>query len=252
MIIKKYYSQNFLKNNIISKKIIELLYITKKKYDCILEIGPGLGILSKEIIKISKNFLLVEIDKFLVNYIKKKFYKYKKNIINKNILNLKLKNIKKYKKFYIIGNFPYNISSKLLLWIIKNRNNIVECIGTFQQEFINSIILKKTRLSFIFNIYFKIKKKFKIDKNNFYPIPKVDSLVVKIINKKKEIKKINKKKFFFLIKETFKYKRKILKNSLKYYIIQKNIKYKNYKIFFKRPEQLSIKDFKNLYKIIYK
>ncbi|WOX79266.1 16S rRNA (adenine(1518)-N(6)/adenine(1519)-N(6))-dimethyltransferase RsmA [Candidatus Shikimatogenerans bostrichidophilus] len=254
MKIKKYYSQNFLINNNYIIKIVNILKISKINYDCILEIGAGIGNLSKELIKIkNKKIILIEIDKYLFKQLKKKFIVYK--IINKNILNCNLKKLG-YKKYYIIGNFPYNISSKLILWIIQNKKYIVECIGMFQKEFVNSIFSIndkfKTKLSIYINLYFKVIKLFNINNNNFFPIPKVNSTVIKLKKKKSNLLKINninEKKFFLFIKECFKYKRKIIKNSLFYLFNKINI---NNKLFFKRIDELNIYEIIKLYKIINK
>lgn len=256
MIIKKYYSQHYLYNKNIILKIINYLKLSKNKYDCILEIGPGLGYLSKELIKNFKNCLFVEIDKYLIKTIKKNIKK-KIFIINKDILKLKLNKINKYKKFYIVGNFPYNISSKLLIWLIKNRKYISECLGTFQKEFINNLIYQKkykSKLSIYFNMYFNINKLFYISNKNFYPIPKVNSIVVRITKKKYNYKNINIKKFLKIIKEAYKYKRKILKNSLKNILKKKSnyLEIIKYNIFKKRPEDLSIKDYIIIYKLLIK
>ncbi|MDH3004409.1 MAG: 16S rRNA (adenine(1518)-N(6)/adenine(1519)-N(6))-dimethyltransferase [Candidatus Shikimatogenerans sp. JK-2022] len=253
MFKKKFYSQVFLKNNNIIKKIINKidLNLLKNKNYCILEIGSGIGNLSKELLKITNKCIFVEIDKDLVKIFKKKIINKNLFIINKNILNIKLKKIKKFKKFFIIGNFPYNISSKLIFWLINNKKYIIQCIGTFQYNFINNFInnkVYKNKLSLYFNLFFKLKKLFNIKKNNFSPIPKVNSLVVKIIKIKKKYKNINYVKFFFFIKEIFKYKRKTLKNSLKI-LFKKKIKYN--KLLYKRPDNIKIKDFIKLYKKYY-
>ncbi|WGH25371.1 MAG: 16S rRNA (adenine(1518)-N(6)/adenine(1519)-N(6))-dimethyltransferase RsmA [Candidatus Shikimatogenerans bostrichidophilus] len=255
---KKKYSQHILINKEIILKIINFLKkrSNKIKYDYILEIGAGSGNLSKKLIKLKKKCILVEIDKSLINKLKK--INYKQEIINENILNIELKKIKKNKKFYIIGNFPYNISSKLLLWFIKNKNYIAEIIGTFQKEFINNIIINnnnkklkiyKSKLSIYFNMFFYVKKIFDIPKNYFYPIPKVDSTVV-IIKKKNKKYKINIKQFLKIIKEAFSYKRKILKNSLKKKFKIEHKVLKSNLLFNKRAEELSLKDYIYIYKLL--
>ncbi|WGH28119.1 MAG: 16S rRNA (adenine(1518)-N(6)/adenine(1519)-N(6))-dimethyltransferase RsmA [Candidatus Shikimatogenerans bostrichidophilus] len=211
MIIKKYFSQNFLINKYIVNKIINNIKKYKLYYDCILEIGPGYGILSKKLINLNKKLLLIEIDKNLVKILKKKFKIIKNNIINKDILQCKLKNLG-YKKYYIVGNFPYNISTKILLWLLKNKKYIVECIGMFQKEFVESIMCKKgkkkTKLSVYLQFFFNFKKLFIVKNNNFYPIPKINSLVIKINKKKKKIKIIIIINFFFLLNSVLNIKEK--------------------------------------------
>ncbi|WGH26626.1 MAG: 16S rRNA (adenine(1518)-N(6)/adenine(1519)-N(6))-dimethyltransferase RsmA [Candidatus Shikimatogenerans bostrichidophilus] len=258
IIKKKKFSQIFLKNKFIVYKIINFLLKVKEKYNCILEIGPGLGILSKYIIKLNKNFLLIEIDKILVKYLKKKILKkkYKNKIINNNILNCKLKKLG-FKKYFLIGNLPYNISSKIILWIINNRKYIVGCIFMLQKEFVKSLICKKgkkkTKLSFYLQFFFKVKKLLNIKNKNFLPIPKVNSTLIKLILINENIKllknnNIKKKKFFFFIKECFLYKRKIIKNIFK----KKINKIYKYNFFFKRAEELSNNEFIKIYKILNK
>ncbi|WGH26095.1 MAG: 16S rRNA (adenine(1518)-N(6)/adenine(1519)-N(6))-dimethyltransferase RsmA [Candidatus Shikimatogenerans bostrichidophilus] len=257
MIIKKKLGQNFLINKNIINKMINLLKKSKKNYNCILEIGSGNGCLTKEIIKLKKKNIFIEIDKYFINYIKKKIKNIKNKLLNINILKCNLKKLG-YKKYYIIGNFPYYISSKLILWILKNKKYIVECLGIFQKEFVESLIAinnkKKTRLSVYIQMYFKIKKILLINNNNFYPKPKVNSILIKLINKNYKLKKIiKKKKFLNLIKECFKYKRKIIKNSLLDIIkIKKKMYILKNKLFKKRAEQLNLKDFIKIYKLLFK
>ncbi|MDH3004950.1 MAG: 16S rRNA (adenine(1518)-N(6)/adenine(1519)-N(6))-dimethyltransferase RsmA [Candidatus Shikimatogenerans sp. JK-2022] len=242
--MKKKYGQHFLINkNIISNFIKNL--DKKKKFDIILEIGAGTGNLSKKIINFKKEKIFLEIDKKLIKKIKKKIKK-KCLIKKKNILLYK---INKKKKYYVIGNFPFYITSKLLFWFVKNNKNIVECLGTFQKEYVENLIKKKTKLSFLVHYFFKVKKIFNINKKNFKPIPKVDVTLIKLINKKKK-KKINYKNLYKILKICFKFKRKILKNILKKEINLKKIKIKK-KILLKRPEELKIKDFINLYNKIF-
>ncbi|WGH25000.1 MAG: 16S rRNA (adenine(1518)-N(6)/adenine(1519)-N(6))-dimethyltransferase RsmA [Candidatus Shikimatogenerans bostrichidophilus] len=256
MFYKKYYSQTFLINKNIIKKILDYLkYIKKNKYNYLLEIGAGIGNLSEGLSKINKKYIIIEIDRRFIKILKIKFKQSNIQIYNKNILNINLNKLKKNKKFLIIGNYPYNISSKLILWIINNRNNIIGCIGMFQKEFINNLILNKkikSKLSFFFNIFFKIKKKIIISKNNFYPRPKIDSMLVLIKKRKKKTKynNINFNILFLLIKEIFKYKRKILKNCLKI-IVKNNIISLKKKILFKRPEDITIDEYLLLYNKLY-
>ncbi|WGH24634.1 MAG: 16S rRNA (adenine(1518)-N(6)/adenine(1519)-N(6))-dimethyltransferase RsmA [Candidatus Shikimatogenerans bostrichidophilus] len=251
MYYNKKYSQTFLINKDKIINIVKTIIKNKIKYNYLLEIGPGLGNITKKLVKnINKRYYLVEIDKRFFKFLKKKYKNNNTVIINDSILNIKLENINKYKKFYIIGNLPYHISSKLIIWLINNRNNISKCTCMFQEEFIKNLLYDKlkynSRLSLLFNMYYKLKIKNKFLKEDFYPIPKVNSILVNIMPKNIKYN-ININKFKKFIKEIFKYKRKILKNSFKR-IYKKKYKYDN-PIFYKRPEDLTLNEYLIIYKI---
>ena len=124
---KKRFSQNFLKNEEISKKIAALV----SKKNTLIEVGPGTGCLTKNLFE-HKNLHLVEIDLDCVNFLKKKFPQINEKIKNENFLSLNLK--KTFgEKLSIIGNFPYNISNKIFSKIINDKDCIVELIGMFQK-----------------------------------------------------------------------------------------------------------------------
>ena len=183
---KKSLGQNFLKDKNIAKKIINQIYI---KNSLIIEIGPGNGFLTDFIVKeCPKKLYLVEKDEKLADFLKKK-YALKKNIfiINDDIFNIDFNNFKKIK---IISNLPYNISTKLLLKSFKSKRNILEMVLMVQKElaikfdYRSKIINKYNFLSKLCSDY---KRLFNVSKNVFYPKPKVESSVIKLIFNKKTI-----------------------------------------------------------------
>lgn len=183
---KKSLGQNFLKDKNIAKKIIDQIYI---KNNLIIEIGAGYGFLTDFIInECPKQLYLVEKDEKLANILKKK-YALKNNIfiINDDIFNIDFENFKKIK---IISNLPYNISTKLLLKSFKSKQNILEMVLMVQKEiaikfdYKNKIINKYNFLSKLCSDY---KRLFNVSKNVFYPKPKVESSVIKLIFNKKII-----------------------------------------------------------------
>ena len=121
---KKYFGQHFLINNNIAIQIVENLDLNL--CNNVIEIGPGQGVLTKLLIKKTPNIKLIEIDLDCVDIIKKNF----KNteIVHADFLKIDLKSIG-FKKYNIIGNFPYNISSQILFKILENRNDIIEVVG---------------------------------------------------------------------------------------------------------------------------
>ena len=220
---KKNLGQNFLKNENIINKIIDKADINPNSL--IIEIGPGGGALTKKLIKKSKYVLAYEIDQELnniLNVLKNKNNNL--NIIFDNFLNRDLKeDIAGYKvdSIYIIANLPYYITTPIIQKIIDEQINIKQMILMVQKEVGERFSAQPgnkayNSLTVFLNYYFNIKKLFIVNKNNFIPIPKVDSMVVSFSQKSK-IKLINEALFFKIVKESFKYKRKTIKNNLKDY-----------------------------------
>ena len=239
---KRKFGQNFLTDDNIAKDIVSFLSDPKTK--TIIEIGPGKGILTKYLLKIShKEIKFVEIDEECVSYLKNKYPNIEKHLINDDFLNINLNSFKQ--PLSIIGNFPYNISSQILFKIYENKNIVNEMIGMFQLEVAERICSnygtkKYGILSVLIQAFFEVKMMKKIKPNSFLPIPKVDSAVIKI---SKKIDTINCDEILFkqIVKQSFGQRRKTLRNSLKIFNIT-DIK-KEDTIFAKRPEQLSVSDF---------
>ena len=126
---KKYFGQHFLINETVANDIAESLDLNICKN--IIEIGPGKGVLTKYLIQKNVNIKLIEIDIDCVNIIKDKFKH--TEVIHNDFLQIKLSDLS-FKKYSIIGNFPYNISSQILFKVLENRNSIVELVGMFQKE----------------------------------------------------------------------------------------------------------------------
>ena len=210
---KKSLGQNFLFDKNIAKKIVNLTSIHNQY---IIEIGPGTGFMTDEIIKKKpKKLYLIEKDKSLYLNLKKKYYDYKNiEIINDDALNFNLQYIKERKK--IISNLPYNISIKLIINWLKIECKLQKMILMIQKEVaekMNYKKIKKNRLNFFIEIASNYNIEFHVSRNVFYPKPKIMSSVIKIIPKK-EIK-INLDKLELFTKEIFRHKRKKLSNVLK-------------------------------------
>ncbi len=244
IIPKKELGQNFLKNKKIIKKIIYL--IKPKKKQNFLEIGCGQGELTNHIIKYINNITVIEIDKDLLKKLKKNK---KIFIINKNILKINFLNLisKKNKKIRIFGNIPYNISNKLIYKFIKYQKYIKDIHITLQKEFAELLLAKKgekkySKLTVLTKSLFKIKYLIKIEKNNFYPIPKIDSIFIKLKPNKNKYKIKNFNNFSHIINISFSKKNKKIKNNLKNII---NISdYKNINLNLNlRPNKLTINDY---------
>ena len=226
----------------IAKEIVSFLSDSKTK--TIIEIGPGKGILTKYLLKIShKEIKFVEIDEECVSYLINKHPNIEKHLINDDFLNINLNSFKY--PLSIIGNFPYNISSQILFKIYENKKIVNEMIGMFQLEVAERICSnygtkKYGILSVLIQAFYKVKMMKKIKPHSFLPIPKVDSAVIKI-SKKTDTINCDEILFKKIVKQSFGQRRKTLRNSLKIFNIT-DIK-KEDTIFAKRPEQLSVSDF---------
>jgi len=237
--------QNFLKNKYTINTIIDILNISKS--DHIVEIGPGQGAITDQIIKKTKNYIGIEKDRNLCEILKKN-HKDNINIKCADILNVDFSNIYK-EKYRVIGNIPYNISTKLLMKCIKNRNYIKDINFMMQKEFIDRIVSMHGsksfgRLSVITQIFFETQKYIDIEPKDFFPEPKVFSsfVVLKPLNKilleEDEIEN-----FLKFIKIIFNTRRKKIKNCLN------NIS-KKYDNIDRRAEELSIINLIKLYREI--
>ena len=227
---KKSLGQNFLIDKNIKKKIVSLVNINNKN---VVEIGPGKGSLTDEIIKKKpKTLILIEKDNYLYEFLKDKYNKNKNIIIfNKDILKFNLE--KQLKKDTIIfGNLPYNISSQILIKIIKLKgqpSKFDSLIFMFQKELAERIYGKfgtRTygRLSILANFKLKIVNKFFVSKNCFFPKPKIESAVLHF--KKKEKISHNIKKIENLEKITnilFSNRRKMINKNIKKIFKDKNV-----------------------------
>ena len=216
---KKNLGQNFLVNDSLAKNIVDLGNISEN--DIVLEIGPGTGKLTEKIIdKKPKKIIVVEKDANLSSFLKKKFNK-KIDIINQDILEFNEKKLP-YKKIIAFGNLPYNISTQILIKLIKldNLSEIFKkLIFMFQKEVADRINANYNdsnygRISILSYWKFNIKKIKTIEPNSFFPPPKVKSTVLEFIPKKK-IARINKPgNLEHVTNVFFKQRRKMIKKPL--------------------------------------
>ena len=241
---KKHLGQHFLTDEGIAEKIADSL--SYKGYDHVLEIGPGMGVLTKYLLKKDSITHVIEIDTESVDYLKNNYLHLADRIIEKDFLKYDLKEVFGEFPFAIIGNFPYNISSQILFKTLEMRDQIPEFSGMFQKEVALRICSKEGSkvygiLSVLTQAFYDAEYLFTVPPSVFNPPPKVDSGV--LILKRKENFKLpcNEELFFKVVKTGFQQRRKTLRNSLKSFEISENIK--SNPIFDKRPEQLSVQQF---------
>ncbi len=240
---KKSLGQHFLHDEKIAKKITQTL--TFKGYTTIVEVGPGMGVLTQYLIDKTNDLFVIEIDKELVKFLHKTFPTFKNNIINMDFLQCN----PMFSSFALIGNFPYNISSKILFYLLKNRKNIPECIGMFQKEVAERLVSDAGRktygiLSVLLQAFYEVESIFTVPKNYFIPQPSVKSSIVKFSRKSRVVKKVDESVLFKIVKGGFNQRRKRLSNTLKILNLSESF----YKIptLDKRAEQLSVQQFMQL------
>jgi len=243
---KKYLGQHFLKDENIAQKIAESL--TENGYQEVLEIGPGMGVLTKYLLKKSFHTTLIELDSESVDYLNNEFKINNPpfNIIQGDFLKLDLSKIVGKKQFAIIGNYPYNISSQIVFKALAYKEQVPELVGMFQKEVAERIAEKEGSkkygiLSVLTQAFYTVEYLFTVKPSVFNPPPKVDSGVIRLIRKENYTLPVNEKLFFKVVKTSFNYRRKTLRNSLKSLSLSKNLTEDS--IFAKRPEQLSVAQF---------
>lgn len=248
---KKYLGQHFLNDETIAEKIADTL--TLKNYKTVLEIGPGMGVLTKYLLKKEVTTHVIEIDTESVAYLKANYLNLASRIIEKDFLKFDLNTIFKGEPFAIIGNFPYNISTQIVFKTLDMRNQIPEFSGMFQKEVAERICSKEGSkvygiLSVLAQAYYDAEYLFTVPSNVFNPPPKVESGVLRLTRKENYSLACNDALFFKVVKTAFQQRRKTLRNSLKTLNISDNLREDI--IFDKRPEQLTVQQFIQLTQLI--
>ncbi|MEC3905952.1 16S rRNA (adenine(1518)-N(6)/adenine(1519)-N(6))-dimethyltransferase RsmA [Tamlana sp. 2201CG12-4] len=248
---KKHLGQHFLNDESIAQQIADSL--TLKGYKTVLEIGPGMGVLTKYLLKKNMTTYVIEIDTESVEYLRSNYLNLAPRIIEKDFLKYDLNQTFKQEPFAIIGNYPYNISSQIVFKTLEMRNQIPELSGMFQKEVAQRICSKEGSkvygiLSVLTQAFYDAEYLFTVPPNVFNPPPKVDSGVLRLIRKENFVLPCDEKLFFRTVKTAFQQRRKTIRNSLKTFNLSDNLKANS--IFGKRPEQLSVQEFIQLTQLI--
>ena len=245
----KKFSQNFLQNIYYAEKIVDSLNC--KQNDIIIEIGPGKGILTEQLTQRKyKNFSVIEIDQRLASLLEEK-YSGELSIIHDSVLNVSFEGLANDNRIKIIGNIPYNITSDIIFKIVDNYKYIKRAVLMVQKEVANRLVANtKTKdygiLTIFVGLHSKIQRLFDVNRENFYPIPNVDSAVVCLDFDIVENMNLNYELFKKIVRTGFKSRRKKLRNSLKKLLISYEINSVTSISLDKRPEELTIEDFKIL------
>jgi len=225
---KKNFGQNFIIDENIINSIIRKSEVDKNTL--VIEIGPGAGSLTYKLCESAKNVLCYEIDTTLKEILAENLKDYNNyEIIYQDFLKANVKeDVKKYnyEKLYVVANLPYYITTPIIMKLVEDDINVDKIVVMVQKEVGNRFKAEPgtkdySSLSVFLKYYFQVSKLLDVSKNVFIPKPNVDSIVVEF-KKKEHLLNVNNKQIFFnLIKDSFKQKRKTLRNNLKGYDLEK-------------------------------
>jgi 16S rRNA (adenine1518-N6/adenine1519-N6)-dimethyltransferase len=242
---KKGLGQHFLKDKNVASRIAGSL--TGEGYDSVLEIGPGMGILTGFLLERNfKDFRVIEIDNESVHYLEANFPQLT-NIIRGDFLVSDIDTLFQ-EKVGVIGNFPYNISTQILFKVLEHRDKITEVTGMLQKEVAERICAgpgSKTYgiLSVLLQAFYNIEYLFTVSEDVFAPPPKVKSGVIRLIRNEIRTLGCNEVLFKKVVKACFNQRRKTLRNSVRAAF---ELRSEEYPLFHLRPEQLSVNQFVDL------
>lgn len=225
---KKSFGQNFLKDNNITEGIASS--VDYKENNLVIEIGPGAGALTKKLLSKVDKAILYEIDARLEEILRnelKEFNNYELilgDFLERNV-NKDLERYN-YDNLYVVANLPYYVTTPIISKIIEDNLDVKEIVIMIQKEVADRLSAKVGtkeygQLTVFLNYFFDIKKIFNVSRNCFIPKPNVDSAVIKMTRKEEReyLKDIN--HFSKLVKDSFRFKRKTIKNNLNGYDLDK-------------------------------
>ena len=249
---KKNLGQHFLTDLSVAQRIADT--VLDYRETPVLEIGPGLGVLTQYLIADGHDLKVVELDTESVEYLNEHYPELDGRIISADFLKLNLTEIFGDREFCVIGNYPYNISSQILFKILDYKDQVPCCSGMFQREVAQRVAAlpgSKTYgiLSVLLQAWYDIEYLFTVPEHVFNPPPKVKSGVIKLTRNSVTDLGCDEKLFKTVVKTSFGQRRKTLRNSLRS-MVQNDAEILQNPIFAMRPEQLSVAQFIELTNII--
>lgn len=245
---KKFLGQHFLKDLKIAQAIADTVDVCPNLP--ILEVGPGMGVLTQFLLPKGRMVKVVELDFESVAYLREEYPLLEDNIIEDDFLKMNLQRLFNGGQFVLTGNYPYNISSQIFFKMLDYKDLIPCCTGMIQKEVAERIAAgpgSKTYgiLSILIQAWYRVEYLFTVNENVFNPPPKVKSAVIRMTRNETKELGCDEKLFKLVVKTTFNQRRKTLRNSIKP-ILGKDCPLTNDALFNKRPEQLSVEQFIDL------
>lgn len=242
---KKFLGQHFLKDKNVAERIVEALLLPDSMQQ-VVEIGPGTGVLTQFLVaKPVVDLHLVELDRESVTYLHEHYPQLAGKITSGDFLELNLETLYQTPLF-IIGNFPYNISSQIFFKILEHRNQVTQVVCMLQKEVADRIAEKtgsKTYgiLSVLLQAYYDVTYLFKVPPGVFFPPPKVMSAVIRLTRNNRVRLECDEALFKTVVKQAFQNRRKTLRNALK--ILNLPASLMAHPLMEKRAEQLDVEQF---------
>lgn len=245
---KKFLGQHFLKDLQVAQDIANTVDACPELP--ILEVGPGMGVLTQFLMTKERPLKVVELDFESVAYLRENFPALGNNIIEQDFLKMNLAQLFEGKPFVLTGNYPYNISSQIFFKMLDYKDLIPCCTGMIQKEVAERMAAgpgSKTYgiLSVLIQAWYRVEYLFTVHEHVFNPPPKVKSAVIRMTRNETQELGCNEKLFKQIVKTTFNQRRKTLRNSISP-ILDKTNPLMADPIFNKRPEQLSVQEFIDL------
>lgn len=242
---KKFLGQHFLKDLQVAQDIADTVDLVPELP--ILEVGPGMGVLTQFLVKKERTVKVVEVDYESVAYLREAYPSLEDHIIEDDFLKMNLDRVFDGQQFALTGNYPYNISSQIFFKMLDNKNLIPCCTGMIQKEVAERIAAgpgSKTYgiLSILIQAWYNVEYLFTVSPTVFNPPPKVQSAVIRMTRNETQDLGCNEKLFKLVVKTTFNQRRKTLRNSIKP-ILGKECALCEDPLFNRRPEQLSVAEF---------
>lgn len=247
---KKSLGQHFLTDQSIAKRIVDALEVSADLPSDVLEIGPGMGVLTQYLLSREDiNLRLIEIDDESVQYLLTHFNGMAGRLMEGDYLRLDMNKLFKA-PYRVIGNFPYNISSQIFFKILDDKDRIPEVVGMVQKEVAERIAEPpgtKTYgvLSVFLQAWYDIEYLFTVGSGAFAPPPKVQSAVIRLKRNSRQDLGVDEKLFRQVVKAAFGQRRKTLRNALKQLASEKGLSPETLsaQVFDLRAEKLSVEDF---------
>lgn len=242
---KKFLGQHFLKDLKVAKDIADTIDTCPSLP--VLEVGPGMGVLTQFLLPKERLVKVVEVDYESVAYLREAYPQLEENIIEDDFLKMNLQRLFDGNPFVLTGNYPYNISSQIFFKMLDNKELIPCCTGMIQKEVAERIAAgpgSKTYgiLSVLIQAWYRVEYLFTVSEHVFNPPPKVKSAVIRMTRNEVQNLGCNEALFKQVVKTTFNQRRKTLRNSIKP-LLGKDCPLTDDPLFNRRPEQLSVQEF---------
>jgi 16S rRNA (adenine1518-N6/adenine1519-N6)-dimethyltransferase len=253
---KKNLGQHFLTDLSIAKRIADTVDACPDIP--VLEVGPGMGVMTQYLVEKPRPFKVVEIDRESVAYLNEHFPKLRENILGEDFLRMDLRQVFEGQQFVLTGNYPYDISSQIFFKMLDNRDLIPCCTGMIQHEVAVRMASQPGNkqygiLSVLIQAWYDVEYLFTVEPGVFNPPPKVQSAVIRMTRNKVQKLGCDEELFKRVVKTSFNQRRKMLRVSLRQLLPAENLQMiTDSKFATLRPEQLSIPEFVELTNLVKK